>query len=1136
MKRKRRRRAWIAIGWMAFVVLGGLGTSLALALRPAVLEARVRHELSRVLNAQCDFTSLAFSWTRGVEVRNLRLSRSGSPRSDDVIVAPLIRVLPSFWSLLRGRFELRRLDIVSPRVQLSRGTDGQWSFDGLLSEALLGPGAAGSDLQAALARIPSVVIEDGRLTYNDEHTFREPIRQELEDVYAGISRGDDGELKLTAQVRVPFARKLVVRGTLHAGESGPVLRADFSATKLDLSAPIHALLPRDAARVAEGLKLSGYADILGTFRWDPQEGFVPISLVAELLRAELTPPYCTSSIKGLRGKIIASERSLEVPGLEGAFGNGKASLSAKLDFAGPWIAGEGALQPASWTLRFALDSFTFDHRARDALPAPARAEFEEYDLQGNVGIEARIVDSRSFPPRAEDFSATIRLQGADFVYRKFPYPVTDVRGDVLIEKGRVMLDRPLVGRNGGIEVAISGPGVQIAKNGAVDLVIKITSVPLDDKFRAALPLAVHPIWDDFQVLGSGDALVRIVREAATGDAAREPVKHPRVTIAALPRGIRMSYRGFPYEIEGITGKVVLDTGTDRLIFEGLRGKHGDQEIQGSGVVELDLPRLAAPDGSAAPAPSPGAKQPHSLFRIDLHADTLAVDDDLVAALSEEGRRMLRDFDFRGSARMDVSIHSTERAELEVTGDVNLLSASISYKLLPYVLELGKGRLQIFGDKSLVFTDVATPEGAKPFVVFNGSLTTQGTERTLNFDFDIKELKFDEKLIDALPPTLASFVTSMKLGGVYQGRIEASYTFDEADPKKFKILYAGQDVSAREASVDFGVRIHDMIAHGSFAGGMSPEHPHRLSGRVFVESAWFNRLHLTQGDVDFALGQEHPAIAMARRGEKIEGRDYLPPKTFQDRLVEENVKGTFQMLVHSNDVYGGKVDGFLYVDTGTFRDMAGDFVGSKFDVARAALDVFGANGTGTAGTASGAISFHGKSGDFLSIEGAGSGAIQEAKLVELPLFLGLLSLIFGDNSSRHYFHEVLVKYGISGGFFRAPSKDGIVIRSSGVKLEGGGTMDFSGNLDLTLQPYLLDFKIPLVDQILSLIKKGVAQVRLVGDLSNPKAQFATAGGIFTIGLDGSKPAQPIPLPADLREGAPKEREGAPKEKDLPPGPK
>ncbi len=1117
---RRRLRVLLVVLSIGLITAAGALVNVYLALRPETLEAHLREGLAGVLRGPFAFTSFVLSWDRGAEIRNLRVyplaAQGATPEAlegTELLQVPSLRVVPRLGSLIRGRFEIKQIEITSPILRVARKSGGRWSFEGILSETPTSPPGA-----ADFSEFPAIIVEDGKLLYSDEGPDGVPVAQSLDEVYAHVHRSGEGLVKLKAQVRTAFARKLEVQGSLEDGKSGPVLRMDVVGSRINLAAPFAAFLPPAAAEEVKKLGLEGFVDVVGRFKWDAKDGIVPISVSADVLRAELNLPHSPHPLRGLKGKAILTERSFVVDKLEGSLGGARVVLSGKADFTGPWLVSPEAFRIGALSLDVRVDSFLLDQRVRDALPPELRAIFEEYKVDGPIGLGVVLKDCRSFPPRPEDVSASVRFDGVEFVYKKFAYPVTDLRGEVLIEKGRVTIERPIVGKNGPIVATVAGRGAALTPYGDIEIVIKAENVPLDEKFRAALPKEVHAIWDDFQLVGAGNGTITIARDALVGvtpgpDGSLPKPVAPHVTVDALPVNVRMSYRHFSYEINSIQGKVHLDIRRDLLTFDGLVGKHGGHVIQGSGAVDMGDHRDKGRSGA--------------LFKIELESKELVVDDDLVNALSEDSRRLLEDFKFKGRVNANVSIHSTERSAAEVTADVNLIEASVNYRLFTYPLTLQKGRLRILADGALAFEGLSTADDAQPRVVFSGQLTQGQGLRTLGFDFDLGSLRFDEKLMEALPPYLQSFVTNMKLGGTFKGRVAGSYTFDNAHPERFKIIYSGKDVSSEDASVDFGLRIHNMVAKGNFVGSKDADQPHQLVGEVSVESAWFNRIHLTKGDIDFSLGASHTALELLRKGGRIPGRDYMPPPWMAKTLTPEKARDAFQMLVHSGDLYGGKVDGFIFVETAGQRDMGADFVGSGFELARAAEDVFGAKGTGTSGTAKGKFSFTGKQGNFMEIKGSGEGLIEKAKLVELPLFLGILSLIFGEGSGRHYFNEVLLKYDIKDGQFVAP-KDGIDIRSPGVKLEGGGTMDFGGNLDLTLEPSIFDTKIPIVEQVFSLIKKGLAQVRITGDLTKPKVDFATAGGILKIGIDPGKSSGTPPLPTDIRRGEP--------EKDLPPGTK
>jgi hypothetical protein len=1108
-----RTRLRFAIFWIALILAAGIAGNVYYALRPSAIHAQIRQALTAMLAVPFEFSSCELSWSHGAIVRDLRVfspeqSGSSTEARPDFFRATWVSVLPRWLPLLRGRFEMGRIIVDSPRIRVVRNGEGRWNFEDVWVPTALGDGEG---LWEWLEKLPVVLIEKGSVQYTDEYTFPAPVSETLDEVDARVTRGAGEDLELKALLRTRFASKLKVACSVNFSGREPELRVQVAAKKIDLSIPVTQYFPGGVAEEARRLKVRGFIDeVDGEFKYSTKDGLVPIEIVGNILRGEFFPPYCPFPVKGLRGSFRVTERMAAFTDLQGGLGSGEIAVTAaEVALTEPWFFSGKRPRLASWKLFGSMKGFTVDRRLGKVVPPELRRVLHKYGVDGTIGVDIKVPDSRTFPPHPEDISATVYLEGVDVVLDDFPYPVRDLRGELLIDEGRVKFAQPVVGRGGPTRVAVSGWGAELSPNGKIEMTIKAEGLPLTEKLRRALPARVWDVWDDFRLEGAVDCVIDIVRARSAAT--------PRATVAMFPQDVRMSYRHFPYEIDGISGTVFLDTGTNTLTFRDLQGRHGEQVIEGAGAVELD---------SLVHGGRPR-------YKMTIHSDSLNVDQDLVAALSENGRNLLKEFNFEGRVRADVTIQSDEKGEAEVKSEMSLLGGSIKYDVFPYTLELERGHMELSGDAAFSMTDVSTPVEAKPSVVFSGGLTTKGSERALEFQFNIKDLQFDDKLVSALPDRLATLVTSMQLGGTYSGRIAGSYSFDENDPEHYTVIYRGEDIVADEASVDFGLYIHEIVAKGSFVGGASSTRPHYLAGELFVESARFNRLRLTDGEVDFVLGSDHPAIKLVRDDPAIKERDYLPPANMLERLTSEQVEDAFQMRVHSSDLYGGAVDGFLYIDMGERNDFGGHFIGKDLYVAEAAEDVFGARGAETGGMASGEIEFSGALDGGESIRGQGSGLIEKAHLIELPLFLGILSTLFGENSDRHYFTQVRLEYDIKDNKFVASKGGGIEIVSPGLKLFGGGTMDFLGNLDLTLEPRLLNFRIPIVEQLFSLIKKGVAQVFLTGNLTNPRTKFATAGGLIRIGID--TPEEPgAPLSLDLRKSETVKSSGDVEEEDLPPG--
>ncbi len=1077
---------------MSALVLGGLSLNVYLALRPGTLEDHLRVELREYFAVPVEFGSLDVSWERGVELGELRFPTPDGSRQDLIQVRSL-RVLPDLWKLLRGQFLIREIVLDEPVFRLERRPDGSWTVEDLLTPGRLSAGGGP-------VRVPPFSVVGGKFLYRDAVTFPSEVVEEIDDVYASFYRVSPDLTEFEAELRVPGLRRLHLSGSIRSAGSGPRVRAGFRASKVELASPFRRFLPARLASALEGLEVKGVADVYGDVSFSLEEGLVPTRVAVSVLRGNVQHPMTPYALRNLRGNIVLRERLIEVSRLAGEFGGGEFTLSGAVELSGD------AWELQRWSAELSADSFPIDGRFLAALPESVRAVVDQYRPRGRIGVSVRIPDSASFPPRAEDVVATVFVHNLDAAYYRFPYRVEGLSGELRVEGGWLRFPRPVVARNGPTTVSVAGPGAELSRTGEMDITVKITGLPLDERFRSSMPPGSQAIWDDFRAVGSASGLVEI-RRTRLEDTPPGPVPDtgPHVIVRAQPQDLRIAYRRFPYEITGITGEVRGDSRTGLMTFADLKGRHGEHIISGNGAVQLHGDRL---------------------FHLTLHSDSLAVDEDLVAAMSDSSRRLLDEFRFQGRVRVDVKIQTTEESRLMVSTDVGLIEASIEHRNFAFPLTLQGGNLKLVGDHTVSFTDVGTPPGVEPQVLFNGQMTMVGTRRTLGFVVDVERFRFDTRLVNALPQQLARFVQNIGLGGVYRGKVRGSFEFDEVDPGYVKVMYSGEDIVAEEAEVSFGLKVHHIAATAEFVGSKLPGRPHTLLGRVDVSSAWFNRLHLKDLIIDYALGKEHEAIVAAREARALADREYAPPREFLERLTASRVSETFQALIHTKDFYGGLVNGFLYVDAGQEHDVAGHFEASGIEVAQAAGDVFGeAQGAGTRGDASGWVRFKGRSGDVHSVVGEGRGDITNAKLAQLPLFLGLLGVLMGDATEGHYFNEVGLRYTIKDGKFRTPG-DGIRINSSGIKLLGGGEMDFTGKLFLKFQPRLLGFQIPVLEQILALIKKGVAEVWVSGVLQDPRVQFVTAAGGLRFGIDTSgEDRGDIRLPSDMRAGREEQEEAA-----------
>jgi hypothetical protein len=1081
------------------VIAVGLGVNLYLSLRPEALEARVRSTLAELFAAPFTVSRCSFSLSRGVEVEKLELrSRDGAAV---VVAIDSLRVRPKLLPLLWGSFVPRRVLLDGVSLDLARMREGDWNLAHLLrvspGEPTAGPPA---DIE-----LPEVVVTRAQVRYSDEHTFSRPVTAQLDELrWSLLSHREAGVFSLDAEASGPLVRRLAVSGRMAVRGDSFDVDVGLRAFKVDLAAACAGFLPAELAREAASCGIEGQMDVQADLRYDREHGFVPLRIAGRLLRCGFSPPGVPFRVEGLSGDVHVRERLVELRGVQGRCADGLLALDGRVELGGGALTGE-SFSVAAWTAKVELRSFSVDGGAGGQVSGELQEFLREYSLRGRVSLSVEVPWVRDWPLRPHDVVATLRLEGVDCRPPEFPYLIEDLRGEVVLRDGRIVLDGPVEGRSGdGRFAALASSFADCQPGGAFDFFLRVggarmeEAVQLDERLRNALPSVAWPIWDELRPGGWGWAEVEIRREPAPAPKAATSSTGPEVQVLVHAHAVDGSihYRGFPYEVRSIRGELHVDSLAGRVVIQDFSGFHGKQEVRADGVVEF----------------AEGER-----FRIDLRSPRLEVDEDLLRALPQEGRDLIAEFGFQGNIAAGVSVFSLPDGAVDIAAAFELLEGRLQPARFPYGFELGSGRLELSGGSTARLVDWKTSEGFTPKVTFNGSVTAKGPERHLEYDFKVQGLKVDDKLVAALPSHLREFVVKFGLKGTFDGDFLGWYAFDPQDPARDRIHYEGKNLQSHDAEVDFGLKVRSMDARGRFFGGHSPTRPDHFWGDVFVQSAWFNRLHLTRGDIHFSFGEPHMHVAADAKGQEVAGREYRLPEEFVRRLKEAKlVRDTFQMSVHSDDLYGGGVDGFVYVDTGTAGDIAGDFVAQGLKVAEASGDVFAVEARDVTGTASGRVRFEGVVGDARSLRGEGTGLIQEARLVELPLFFGLFSLLrlnFKDAAGRTFFTDLSLPYRIEEGHFVSNE---IEIRSPGIRLLGGGKMSFDGGLDLTLRPYFLGVKIPLLEEVVGFIKDTLSRILVKGDLARPKVEFATAGGLLKIPIEQSKvPSEDARLPSDLR---------------------
>ncbi|MCZ6795712.1 MAG: hypothetical protein O7J95_19065 [Planctomycetota bacterium] len=1086
-RKKRRSRTRFATLWIAGVIVCGFGLNLWLALRPEALEERIRESLRQAFACRADFATFSVSWREGVELHGFRLS-TGERGEEGVLKVKRVRLIPRWGRALLGDFQAALVILEGVEVHVRRRREGRWNLEEILRRD------GGST--AVKSRLPDLRIEDCRIFYSDPFGAADTVRHEFHDLQLALTcdggQGSGWNYSFSGRFQPDFARNAFVRGRLVSTDGGWGGEAHAKVFKVDLRSPFDRHLPPQAAERLRRLGLGGHLDVAAHLTLEAGGKVTIRSATASLVQGHATLEGFPFPVKALAGTldVRGGEGKLK---LTGRFGEGRLTGEFDLFFA------PGSLELREWNGRLDLDSFVVDGRLGEFSRPELRVFFEQYRPRGKVGISVVVPRTTTVVPQGRDMMFSVRLLGTELAIRAFPYQLTDVWAQFVVEGGLLKILPGARARCGGGSVRLSTLEVEPRRGGAFRVELEVSGLALDERFREASPEVVRRVWDDLMPGGRVDATVLVYREATEPSASRggpAPGRPVYLRVDARPVEGRIRSRFFPYAVEGIEGTVLLDTRERTLRLKGLAGRHGVNRVTCDGVVRF------------------GA---HSEMDIHLRSEDLTVDEDLIRALPHQ--KFFEKFNFDGHVKLDAHIFSRGAAvDVTIQGDISRVA--FRHDDFPYPCDLVKGRVTVEGFRKITLSGLATvdfpdeeagprraeesagsPRERKAAFVLDGVIDCAEDSVKTDFDLRVRNLAVDDRLKTALPPKIAAFIRQIGLQGEFGGDVKGVLFVHGEDPGKNHLTYQASDVTTSGAAVDFGLELRSMKGVGNFEGGFGPGVPHYLEGDAVIRRVRFNRLWLEKGQVYFTFGRPHPLVQGVRRTDKLPPVPYVLPAEFKTRLVDSQVADTFQMSVTSRDLYGGAVDGFLYVDSGKEGEFRGDFVASDIQLSRAAKDVFGATGKKTAGQASGKVRFSGRVGDARSIEGEGEGDIVDARLAEVPLFSSVLSLL---NSEGAYFSHLSLPFKIKEGRFWCRD---LQMQSSIMSLNGGGWLDFQGKLALTMQPRFIEIRIPIVDELFFWLKKVLLEVEIDGTLAKPRVRYRTIGFPLTINSpDESEPAE------------------------------
>ena len=446
-------------------------------------------------------------------------------------------------------------------------------------------------------------------------------------------------------------------------------------------------------------------------------------------------------VESLRGTVHFSPEGYTVEELVGRHGEATMRLEGTATRPGPSVEAR---------VRVRATGIQLDEDLRAALSERQRRAYDLYAPSGTADADVDIYRPGEEGARPQ-VTIHLTLRDAAFTYEKFPYPLRQTTGEILIAPDRTEISG-VRGRHGDATITLAGelvgpPGAPAS----LSLRVAGTDVALDEDLKRALPERQRQTLEAFHLSGMTDF---------EGTLTRSPDTDGRLDydLAIHLKGARMIYEAFPFLAEEVTGEVRLTPDSCRI--EGLTGFNSGARIEAEGWIDQ------RPDDYA--------------MDLTLSGRDVTLGESLRGALGPQVRSAWSHLSPRGRVDLRANLRKAFGPDEQVDHHVwvTMHDAQASLDMFPYPLEHVNGDLEFAGSEVLLH-DLRARTGLTNFVL-GGRIGYDEHGPRLDLSIRADGLRFEGPLRQALPDPLKKAFEVLKPTGRIDLNLERLRYLHEED--------------------------------------------------------------------------------------------------------------------------------------------------------------------------------------------------------------------------------------------------------------------------------------------------------------------------------------------------------------------
>lgn len=752
----------------------------------------------------------------------------------------------------------------------------------------------------------------------------------------------------------------------------------------------------------------------------PIDGQPDGQLDLELERGEITNPLLPLPLSGLQAAVHLDQAGIVLSNLSAYSG-------------GMLVHGEGHYGlDGSGKLHLDYQNIELTERLRQKLPTGLRKVTNELALTGQF---SGVMDVDRTPGQPPQLSVTVNGQNCRFAHEKFPYPITNGVGKLIIQQQRLDLfvrglaqDTPITIRG----VAFNpGPGLDAAFD------IRANGVPVDRVLKESCPPGLKKTLNNLNLTGMTDLIVRLVRPGGVGQ------KFETRVAARLYRGT-LKCESFRYPLQDVSAEIIDDG--KRVELKNITARHDSARLTGSGSFEK--------------FPAPG------LLQLKVVSEKTQFDQQLYEAVPQALKEAWDDISPRGEFDIDTRIRWIPgEPPVVIVPQLQLKSADILMKSFPFALSECQSNMT-WRDGELTIHDFSGKHDETTVHAHGVAQTQPSAWKMVLGNLQVDDLQTSATFRKALPKSLGQIVGALNPTRPFSlsGTLELAGNRSQVSETKWNLQFVLPD-----NDVTVGQRLERVRGRIDLVGETTEAGP-SFDGTLDLDSLRVFGYQLSQVKGPLSLKDGVLTVGSAEI--------MVPPPAAKARFVPL-----------AERVSAKVIDGTLTFDSQVQLDSETPTYQLKTTLARGNLEKYAQLYTrgqpNLKGIMNGWMELQGRGADAQTVMGQGQLQISPAALYELPVVVQIFRSLqlAGDKTAFRYADLV---FNVRDEKFNFQSID---LVGNAINLRGRGYVRFDGGMMLDFYSMLSrnQVRIPVVHEIIGMMSRGWVGVEVRGNVGAPVAR-------------------------------------------------